>query len=415
MEYGDIFLQQRSEDIFNESPEGQQLNGRAQEVADETSVQLEEEARGVFQGLEGVPEMQDYDYVSEYQDNPDLTRLSNRNRRNLAIAGYDMGTGSKFRTDYQDADGDIQEGVNRLRESVRDNEMGAPWEDIEGLTMVASGMLKEGATKDDFMGQVPGHWSSAHKITAWNAAQAASYRQAIEDRTRNDDWADMPQSPQPVSDEPIDPDTLHENRQWLQSAETLYEATKGAKPEMSSEDLSEWALGEMAMFNWNLSHMSMMAYRGIQDPRFARALYNTMNLYDNVGVNWNVAGNSVKSMAMDPFTYVGVGAPVAAAKVSAKAGIRAMLLESMQTAGKIGAAAGAGFVAADSANRQSVGISAEEHGFTPGDVLIDSMIGGVAGLTIGTGLGMMKPLAKWGQDKLQDVMSVQTRVPELVQ
>ena len=405
MDYGEFFLANRQQDAFDESPEGQQLNTERTRVETEEQEVLTKEAQDHYQSSSAAsagPSQDLYDYHTAYSDgvnmNGESLLLPNKNiKPGVEVAGIDISTGEKIRSKYQDKDELILNGVAGLNRSTTDTTNGAPLDDIEHLGSIALGIQNEGGEYEEFRSSVPDTWNDEQAQIAWEGAENVAVRNALEQRLNTNDFDDLEQMEQPHTTEPIPPESLTSNAEWLSSAGLLYAAVEGDDAPDDGE-LSDWALKEMAYFNWNISYMAMLATRAVGDPQVAKSLYNLMNLYDNVGTNWGVVGRSTQALFTDPATYVGLGGPAAVAKVAGKQAIRAMLMSSAKTAGKVSAAEGGAYMAADTSLRQSVGISAGEENYDPMAVAGLAAMGVGVGFTLGTAGGpVLEKVGDWGK------------------
>ena len=394
MDFSESFLQERQKSAFDESVGGQELNSRKQTVADDEALKTKEEAQNYYQNSSAAsvgPSQDVYDYDGAYAEgmnfDGDALTLPNKHiRPGVEVAGYDIATGEKVRSKYKDADGLISNGVAQLKESVTNTEAGTPFEDIEHLGSIALGIQNEGGSYEDFRSELPESWNEDQAKIAWSGAETVNASQALATRIIEGDLDDLAKVEQPVADEEYDPDTLGTNKEWLSAAKLLYSQTEsGDIP--SDEDLSDWAINEMAYFEWNVEYKALMAIRASMDPATAKALYNMMGIYDNTGSNWEIARLSLVALGWSPSTYIGLGVPALAVKAAGNAAIRAILIASMKTYGKVGAIEGAVYGATEESLGQSVGISAGEENYNPQQVAAMAAGGAAIGGTVGTVAG----------------------------
>ena len=191
----------------------------------------------------------------------------------------------------------------------------------------------------------------------------------------------------------IDPDTLQNDKDWVQASRILYKSNTGKDFAGSNKDLAEYGLDTMGWFNSNSPMMALDAAKMAQAPMDERkAFLYMMETYDDLSLSWGGAGRFIKGAALDPLNWTGLvslglgTAETQAGRLAGKAAIKQALKAGL-TAG-IENAAQAGV---QNAARQSVEISAEKEGkdgFSFGELAGQAAIGGAIGGVLGTGLAV---------------------------
>jgi hypothetical protein len=178
----------------------------------------------------------------------------------------------------------------------------------------------------------------------------------------------------------------------------------------------------MSNFNWkigqipgvNTSSMGAYAMRAMTNgPEYAAALNTLLQTYDRVNTDWDIVGNSLMSMFLDPLFYMGLGSGIIGAKVGgqvAKNRLSALLTEmagkeltesQLRSAGRRGAIAGGATVGAiegrnwtmvDDAVRQGVAVKggAQEE-YSPAQTIGMGIGGAVVGAAVGGSLSAAVP------------------------
>lgn len=188
----------------------------------------------------------------------------------------------------------------------------------------------------------------------------------------------------------VDPDSLKEDRTWLEAARIVYELDERQKWQGSDEELSAWALNFMGWFNHNLLRMGYEAGQ-LQKAtqRQKEAFLYLMDQYDELNFSLGGAWRFVKGVATDPTTYGGVATVLGllgrgAAKQVTKEGLRATLRSSIRT-GVVAGVDSAIISATDNALRQSVEITAGRRDETDlSQVGVSAVVGGAVGFAGGT-------------------------------
>ena len=188
----------------------------------------------------------------------------------------------------------------------------------------------------------------------------------------------------------VDPDSLKEDRTWLEAARIVYELDKGRTWQGSDEELSAWALNFMGWFNYNLPRMGLEA-KQLQSAtqRQKEAFLYLMDQYDELNFSLGGAWRFVKGVATDPTTYAGVATVLGllgrgAAKQVTKEGLRAALRSSVRT-GVVTGVDSAIISAADDAIRQSVEVTAGRRDeIDLSQVGVSAAVGGAVGFAGGT-------------------------------
>jgi hypothetical protein len=186
--------------------------------------------------------------------------------------------------------------------------------------------------------------------------------------------------------QPIDPDTLTSDQDWLDASAKLYRYNNPGNFQGTPKDLAEYGLDQMGWFNYNLPVMAVDGARlTAADDDTKRAFVHLMDKYDNLEMSWSGAGRFIKASATDPTNYTGLGSlgigTVAAkgARALTKAGIKEIL-----KAGLIGAADAAIITATHDTIDQSVRINAgTQQEFDYGQLAKSATIGAAAGELLG--------------------------------
>lgn len=206
--------------------------------------------------------------------------------------------------------------------------------------------------------------------------------------------SDQPQHYQygAVQDE-IDPDTLSQDKDWLQASRTLYKMNNGEDWKGSEQDLAEYGLDLMGWFNYNLPAMAVNAQRVREaDQNQKEAFLYLMDSYDNLDMSWGGVGRFFKGALSDPTTYVGLGtlgigtAAAQGGKAATKEGLKALLKQGLR-AGTVAAVEGGMYAGVDNTARQSIEVAAGRKEEIDGRETLESVgLGSAIGLVGGTAL-----------------------------
>ena len=294
----------------------------------------------------------------------------------VEIGGRDLSTGEQIRDYGEDEDGMIKQGVDRLRESSMDTQTGAPIQDLTGLAEVAVGYQGQGSTYEEYIAEVPEHWSEEQRRIAWIAASRAREQMDIEANIREHEGDAGEYSDEEV--ETVSDEQLSGDDEWLDSVARVYEAFEGRPFQGSREELHQLGLDEMSAFNYSAGSMAEAIIRlKSGDDDLKRSYHTMMTMYDSKEGNWDDFGRAVKSLGLDPTTYLSLGAgkiAMTAAQQAAKVGVSKWLAGYIG-AGAAGAAIGSGFGAGIEAGRQTVEKEAGAR-----DAYDGGAIGGMAGV-----------------------------------
>jgi hypothetical protein len=196
----------------------------------------------------------------------------------------------------------------------------------------------------------------------------------------------------------IDPDTLSQDQDWLDSANRLYRFNNPGEFQGSARDLAEYGLDQMGWFNYNLPTMGVDAARlRSADESTKAAFVHLMDKYDNLEMSWGGAGRFVKGAVLDPTNYIGLASlgigtvASSGAKVMTKQGIKELL-----KAGLVGAVDAGVIMGTQDAVGQSVRLDAgTQKEFSYGELAGSAAVGAVGGEILGAGArGITKGLGK---------------------
>jgi hypothetical protein len=203
--------------------------------------------------------------------------------------------------------------------------------------------------------------------------------------------------------EDIDPDTLAQDRDWLEASRTIYQMNEGKNWEGEDADLAEYGLDVMGWFNYNLPAMTVDAaqIRNAEQHQKEAFLY-LMDSYDNLEMSWGGVGRFFKGVLADPTTYVGLGtlglgtAAAQGGKQATKQGIRELLRQGLRT-GLVAGVEGSIYATTDNVMRQSIEVSAgrkeeidvAEAGRSAG---LGFLVGGAGGTVLDVGVQQSKRL-----------------------
>lgn len=201
----------------------------------------------------------------------------------------------------------------------------------------------------------------------------------------------------------IDPDTLAEDRDWLEASRVIYRMNEGRDWKGEDAELAEYGLDVMGWFNYNLPAMTVNTARVTDSNQHEKeAFLYLMDSYDNLDISWGGVGRFFKGVLADPTTYVGLGtlglgtAAAAGGKVATKQGVRELLRQGLRT-GIVAGVEGAMYAGVDNSMRQTVRIEAgqqEEYnvGQALGAVGTGAAVGLVGGTVLDAGVNRAKQL-----------------------
>lgn len=389
----DALIEERHQQLqYQAMPAANQAD---QEMEDERNAMLDEQTSQMVtqSGLvnTGPPPAQ-YDYRGLVEDggNPQPeggqgVALPNKhwNPMTYGIAGRDVVTGERVTNRWHDDEGFIEAGVAGIRNSTSNPELGPPIEDIEALSHIAYGLQQEGAGIEEYKKQLGDYHSDDNIQRAWNATMRVRQREALEEFAveYGEEAADaIGEGEIPVVEEALHYEDLTSHEQWMQAARILWTQLESQNPEEvpiteglegetmaepgpmpampTDEELSDWLIGTMSNFNWNVSYMAYLTTRVMNgDETFAQAAFNAMQLYDALESSPGEAGRAVGSLLADPLTYASFGAGTFAAKAAA------VPLKSVVARVALGGAAGGAFegglfMGIDDTMRQTVAMEA---------------------------------------------------------
>lgn len=425
----DVFIEDRGEEMHIEAMPDVIAADKEREAATEQAITEQTESYVTTTGVadSGPPHGQ-YDYnamIGEgYAPKPggegDVS-LPNQFYKpgTYGIAGFDVVTGERITNRWPDDDGFIQSGIEGIRSSTSNTVKGPPVEDIEPLAHIAYGIQQDGGSIDDYKSALGSYHNDESIQRAWNATQRVRKREALEDFAYEHGEAAsamLTEPPVPELPEKIVYAELPEHPEWMEAAQILWDELEGDNPitqgtegeyfagpeeraPLPPDELSDWLVGTMSAFNWNIPYMSYLALRSMEgDQAFAAAMYNAMMVYDNLEVTGGSSGRAIGNVLADPTTYVSFGAGALAAK-AASVPIKSMIARTALGASVAGAAEGGVFMVIDDTMRQTVAIEAgAQEGRDVGQTAAAGAMGMGAGAVLGPalvgGMAMVKPASK---------------------
>ena len=341
------------------------------------------------------PTEQDYDYRTHVAEGGSLmadpdrgVRLPNRHtvRDRIVVGGYDLTTQEKVFNDIADEQGFAHAGAGMLRDSFSETKAGTPIDDITGLSRIAYAVLDEEGGYDEFEKMVPQVWSDEQKQTAFRAAQMVKVRQTLETMFEAE-RINPTEMPGEVQEEDIDPESLPEDQDWLNACRTIYAEMEGRDFKGSNDDLSDYGLMQMGLFNWNVAFQAMLTTRTMNSTQdFKDSILHLMNTYDRLKLSWGGFGRAALGIFTDPTTYFGFGAGKISSKIGAVAA-KNMLKKFIIGVGAGAAATGAvtvPFASWDEYERQRIRVAGgEQEEVDPTEIAMVGAFGGVAGAALG--------------------------------
>ncbi len=335
------------------------------------------------------------------------------------IAGFDVVTGERITNRWPDNDGFIQSGIEGIRSSTSNTVKGPPVEDIEPLAHIAYGIQQDGGSIEDYKSALGSYHNDENIQRAWNATQRVRKREALEEFAYQHGEVvsdSITEPPVPELPEKIRYADLPAHPEWMEAAQILWDELEGDNPitqgiegeyfagpeeraPLPPDELSEWLVGTMSAFNWNIPYMSYLALRSMEgDQAFAAAMYNAMMVYDNIEVTGGSSGRAIGNVLADPTTYVSFGAGALAAK-AASIPLKSMIARTALGASVAGAAEGGVFMVIDDTMRQTVAIEAgAQEGRDVGQTAAAGAMGVGAGAVLGPalvgGIALVPPAAR---------------------
>ena len=382
-------------------------NPGVQAIADIDGAQADEDAEAAREKAQVAydqspvatvgPSRDDYDYDAAYAGGANLKAAGEGGGVKLplkhfkpgfvGIGGYDQ-NGEKYRDTFADSDQHIQKAATALGQSSTNTVDGAPEDDVPHLSRAAYGMMQEGAGFEDFAASTSRNWNDVQKRKAWEIAKRSDEREWLQQRMQANDLDDPgypAEIPEPGEAEPIYVKDLPGHQEWMSSAAIVYQAFKGQDPQ--GEDLNDWAMSRMSLFNNNMPAMVAMAVWAMhQEAPVAKAFMDMMVIWDNVD-NWDpvVAKKMLFSLAMDPTTYIGMGVGSVAIKVTMRATKNVLLHNLMLLTASAGA--GAVFGGGIEGARETVEIAGgARKEYDPAMIGAMSGVGGVVGAALPAGI-----------------------------
>lgn len=183
--------------------------------------------------------------------------------------------------------------------------------------------------------------------------------------------------------------------EFIKNAKIFHERLGTNTSAKTDEEIADWAADQMSLFNWNtigtLSYAQ--AVMKADDPEFALAFLNVMNMYDHSDGGAKEFGKALINMGTDPITYFGAGVGAVAARGAAKATAKAGLKKAIQLAlvgGTAGASEGGALAGGFELARQNIEQEAgARKDLDYGQVGLQAAAGGGLGLLLGGGGGAL--------------------------
>ena len=126
------------------------------------------------------PAGEQYDYQSEYDNGNAFTpeeeggvMLHNKGFRpgEATVAGTDIGTDKQYTDNWEDPDGEITKGREMLKDGQFNTMTGSTYDQTDGLSHVANGILAGGGDYQQYMDNIKGPWNRDQIDMAWKSAQ----------------------------------------------------------------------------------------------------------------------------------------------------------------------------------------------------------------------------------------------------
>ena len=183
--------------------------------------------------------------------------------------------------------------------------------------------------------------------------------------------------------------------EFIKNAKIFHERLGTNTSAKTDEEIADWAADQMSLFNWNtigtLSYAQ--AVMKADDPEFALAFLNVMNMYDHSDGGAKEFGKALINMGTDPITYFGAGVGGIAARGAAKATAKSGLKKAIQLAlvgGTAGASEGSALAGGFELARQNIEQEAgARKDLDYGQVGLQAAAGGGLGLLLGGGGGAL--------------------------
>ena len=95
-------------------------------------------------------------------------------------------------------------------------------------------------------------------------------------------WMPPPEAETAENYKPPTTDEIKSDPEWIKAARVFHDAV-GIDKLPNDEDVADWAVNQMSMFNWNLIATISYAKKVTEadDPELALAFLNLMNMYDH--------------------------------------------------------------------------------------------------------------------------------------
>ena len=155
--------------------------------------------------------------------------------------------------------------------------------------------------------------------------------------------------------------------EWVEASKQVHSLFAPNEELGSDQEYGEWGIEFMGEFNWNMQRMGTTAqtvYYGKATDEQKRSMLMLMDGYDTLPVTWQGTKRAFKGVLNDPTTYIGLTTlgwgllGRAGVKGATKQGFRKMIVDSLKSPVKIGAAEGALYAGAEDTFRQQVEVAA---------------------------------------------------------
>ena len=327
--------------------------------------------------LDNAFSQDNYDYVGMHMDGNSFEPMSETQgvklpnkylkRDQMIVAGHDVSANNVIASRFDDTHGLIEDGVIELRNSYTDSVNGLSAEAVPALSKVALGVQLNGSDYATFAAEISGV-PEEHKLAAWNAATGAANEKLLIDAIENNQIAPVDYEFPEMEDE-FDIDQLRESENYTLASRALYKTLLGEEFKGTDQEAQDFAFRHMSQVNWNVPYLAMMANRAMNgNDETKRQIYAFLVLDERMGASWEQTGRNLESLALDPFTYLGLGVGNVASKTAqyaAKRQLAGWISKSLtkpftSTAANTGTIYGAGFTGIDDYFKQAIEVEATD-------------------------------------------------------
>jgi len=327
--------------------------------------------------LDNAFSQDNYDYVGMHMDGNSFEPMSETQgvklpnkylkRDQMIVAGHDVSANNVIASRFDDTHGLIEDGVIELRNSYTDSVNGLSAEAVPALSKVALGVQLNGSDYATFAAEISGV-PEEHKLAAWNAATGAANEKLLIDAIENNQIAPVDYEFPEMEDE-FDIDQLRESENYTLASRALYKTLLGEEFKGTDQEAQDFAFRHMSQVNWNVPYLAMMANRAMNgNDETKRQIYAFLVLDERMGASWEQTGRNLESLALDPFTYIGLGVGNVASKTAqyaAKRQLAGWISKSLtkpftSTAANTGTIYGAGFTGIDDYFKQAIEVEATD-------------------------------------------------------